>query len=101
MDLGLHGKVALVTGAARDVGKEIALTLAAEGATLAINYRSSRDQAEALAREITAKGGKARPYGADVTEFAAVNAMVGSIVKDFGALNIVINNAGLALRQRF
>jgi 3-oxoacyl-[acyl-carrier protein] reductase len=101
MDLGLHGKVALVTGAGRDVGKEIALTLAAEGATIAINYRNSREQAEALAKEIAGKGGKAKPYAADVTDFSTVTAMVDAIVKDFGALNVVVNNAGLALRQRF
>jgi NAD(P)-dependent dehydrogenase (short-subunit alcohol dehydrogenase family) len=101
MDLGLQGKVALVTGAARDVGKEIALALAAEGATVAINYRKSRDQADALVKEIAAKGGKAKAYNADVADFPAVNAMVDAIVKDFGGLNIVVNNAGLALRQRF
>ena len=101
MDLGLQGKVALVTGAARDVGKEIALTLAAEGATLAVNYRSSREQAEALVKEIVATGGKAKAYAGRRDRLPAVNAMVGDIVKDFGGLNIVVNNAGLALRQRF
>lgn len=101
MDLGLKGKIALVTGAARDVGKEIALTLAAEGATIAVNYRRSGDEASALASEITANGGMAKTYAADVSDFAAVQSMVSSIVKDFGGLNIVINNAGLALRQRF
>src|SRR5580704_4044075 len=84
MDLGLNGRIALVTGAARDVGREIALTLAAEGATVAVNYRNSAEDANAA-----------------VTDFAAVQAMVAAIVKDFGGLNIVINNAGLALRQRF
>ena len=101
MDLELKGKVALVTGAARDVGREIALTLAAEGAAVAVNYRSSGDEAEAVVKEITSKGGKAKAYGADVADLAAVQAMVGAVVKDFGGLNIVINNAGLALRQRF
>jgi NAD(P)-dependent dehydrogenase (short-subunit alcohol dehydrogenase family) len=101
MDLGLQGKVALVTGAARDVGKEIALALAAEGATVAINYRKSGEQADALVKDIAAKGGKAKAYNADVADFAAVNAMVDAIVKDFGGLNIVVNNAGLAMRQRF
>jgi 3-oxoacyl-[acyl-carrier protein] reductase len=101
MDLGLKGRIALVTGAARDVGREIAKTLAAEGATVAVNYRSSGKEAEALVTEIAAKGGKAKAYQADVADFAAVKAMIDAIVKDFGGLNILINNAGLALRQRF
>ena len=101
MDLGLNGKVALVTGAGRGVGREIALTLAREGASVAINYRSSAKDSDALAAEIAAAGGKAKAYKADVGDFAAVTAMVGHVVKDFGALNILINNAGLAKRQRF
>jgi NAD(P)-dependent dehydrogenase (short-subunit alcohol dehydrogenase family) len=101
MDLRLADKVALVTGAARDVGKEIALSLAAEGAAVAVNYRGSRDEAEAVVKEITAKGGKAKAYGADVADYAAVKAMVDAVVKDFGRLNILVNNAGLALRKRF
>ena len=101
MDLGLKGKVALVTGAARDVGAEIARTLAAEGAAVAINYHSSADAAEALAKDITEKGGKAKAYKADVSDFAAVKGMVDAVAKDFGGLNILVNNAGLAKRQRF
>lgn len=101
MNLNLEGKVALVTGAARDVGKAIALSLAAEGAAVALNYRQSADAAEATVREIAARGGKARAYGADVADLAAVRAMVAAIAADFGGLNIVVNNAGLALRQRF
>src|ERR1043165_231294 len=101
MDLGLNGKVALVTGAGRGVGREIALTLAREGARVAINYRSSAKDADALVAEIAAASGKAKTYKADVGDFAAVTAMVGDVVKDFGALNVLINNAGLAKRQRF
>jgi 3-oxoacyl-[acyl-carrier protein] reductase len=101
MDLGLNGKIALVTGAASGVGREIAHALAAEGATVAVNYRSSADEAHSLVGEIAAKGGKAKAYAADVADFAAVTAMVGGIVKDFGGFNILINNAGLALRKRF
>jgi NAD(P)-dependent dehydrogenase (short-subunit alcohol dehydrogenase family) len=101
MDLQLKGKIALVTGAARGVGREIVESLAREGTSVAINYRNSGKDAEALAAAIAAKGGKAKAYQADVADFAAVTAMVDSVVKDFGGLNILINNAGLAKRQRF
>ncbi|MGA8652080.1 MAG: SDR family NAD(P)-dependent oxidoreductase [Xanthobacteraceae bacterium] len=101
MDLGLKGKIALVTGAASGVGREIALRLAAEGANVALNYRSSAAETEKLVGEIAATGGKAKAYQADVADFAAVTAMAAAIVKDFGGLNILINNAGLAIRQRF
>ncbi len=101
MDLGLKGKIALVTGATSGVGREIALTLAAEGASVAVNHRSSGSDAESLVAEIDALGAKAKAYKADVANFAAVQAMVDGIVKDFGGLNILINNAGLAKRQRF
>lgn len=101
MDLGLTGKIAVVTGGTSGVGREIALSLAAEGANVAVNYRSSAKDAEILVDEIVAKGGKAKAYKADVADFAAVKAMVDDIVNDFGGLNILINNAGLAIRQRF
>jgi NAD(P)-dependent dehydrogenase (short-subunit alcohol dehydrogenase family) len=101
MDLSLKGRIALVTGAARDVGREIALTLAAEGATVAVNHRGSSEEAASLVAEITARGGTAKAYQADVADFAAVKAMVDAVVQDFGGLNILINNAGLAIRQRF
>jgi 3-oxoacyl-[acyl-carrier protein] reductase len=101
MDLALNGKVALVTGAARDVGREIALTLAAEGAAVAVNYLSSATEAEAVVTEIAAKGGKAKAYKADVSDYVAVKRMVDAAAHDFGGLNILVNNAGLAKRQRF
>ena len=101
MDLGLKGQTALVTGATSGVGREIALRLAAEGANVAVNYRSSAEDADALVAEITKEGGKAKAYNADVADFAGVKTMVDAIVRDFGGFNILINNAGLALRQRF
>jgi 3-oxoacyl-[acyl-carrier protein] reductase len=101
MDLGLKGKVALITGAGRGVGREIALELAVEGAAVAINYRSSAKDAEALVEEIKGQGGRAKAYAADVADFAAVKAMVETVARDFGGLDILINNAGLALRKRF
>jgi NAD(P)-dependent dehydrogenase (short-subunit alcohol dehydrogenase family) len=101
MDMKLKGKVALVTGAARDVGREIALSLAAEGAAVAVNYRGSKEAAAGVVAEIKKNGGKAIAYEADVSDFAAVSKMVDSIAADFGGLNIVVNNAGVALRNRF
>ena len=102
MDLSLNGKVALVTGAARDVGREIALTLAAEGASGRGQLPHARPRRpRRWSAEIAARGGKAKAYQADVADFAAVQAMVDAIVKDFGGLNILVNNAGLAMRQRF
>jgi 3-oxoacyl-[acyl-carrier protein] reductase len=87
MDLGLSGKVALVTGGARDVGREIVLALANEGASVAINYRGSKEAADALVGEIEASGGTARAYGGDVT--------------DYDGLNILVNNAGYVAPQKF
>ncbi len=101
MDLGLDGKVALVTGGANGVGRAICLALAGEGAAVAVNYRSSAEQAHAVAAEIASKGGKAIAVGADVGDLAAVKAMVEKVAGEFGRLDILVNNAGIAQRQRF
>lgn len=97
----LTGKVALITGAARDVGREIALTFAAQGASVAINYQSSEAAAQAVVAEITAAGGNARAWKADIGDSAATKAMVDEIVTAFGGIDIVVNNAGVAERARF
>ena len=101
MDLQLAGKVALVTGAASGVGREIALALAREGAAVAANYRRSADEARSLVGEIEAGGGSAIACGADVADFAAVQEMVARVSGKFGRLDILVNNAGVAQRQRF
>lgn len=101
MDLGLNGKVALVTGGGRDVGREIALALAADGATVAVNYNSSAAEAQAVADEIVKAGGKARAYRANVGDYAAVCAMIDAIVADFGRIDILVNNAGVVIGERF
>lgn len=101
MDLKLEGKVALVTGGGRDTGGEIARALAAEGAIVAVNYRSSESDAKALVTGLKQAGGQAATYGADVADYEAVAAMIAAIVKDFGRIDIVVNNAGVAVRGRF
>ena len=101
MDMQLKGRIALVTGGTRDVGREISLSLAAEGATVAVHYRGSADEANAVVAEIGKVGGKAKAYQADIADRAAVQAMVQSIVSDHGGLNILVNNAGLAIRKPF
>jgi len=101
MKLGLEGRVALVTGGARDVGREIALGLAAEGAAVVVNYHGSKTGAEAVVAEIQASGGKALALGCDISDFAAVQQMVATTVAEFGGLNILVNNAGLVFRKRF
>jgi NAD(P)-dependent dehydrogenase (short-subunit alcohol dehydrogenase family) len=101
MQMNLEGKVALVTGGARDVGREIALTLAAEGAAVAVNYNSSPAEAEAVAQQIRDGGGKATAFKADVSDYAQVQKMVAAVAEQFGRIDILVNNAGLVLRERF
>ena len=101
MDMGLAGKVALETGGARDVGREIGLALANEGAAVAINYRGSEKEANRLVAEIKGDGGTAEAYGADVSDYEAVCAMIDQIVNDFGQLDILVNNAGYVKPNHF
>src|SRR3954451_16910337 len=101
MSLSLAGKVALITGAARDVGREIALTLAAQGATVAINYQASAEAAGSVVAEITAAGGQAKAWKANIADFAQTDEMVSQVVAAFGGIDIVVNNAGIAQRARF
>lgn len=101
METQLKERVALVTGSTRDVGRQIALSLAAEGAAVAIHHNNSPDEAESVVSEIRAQGGKANSYQANVADLAAVRGMIQNIVADFGSLNIVVNNAGLAIRKPF
>ena len=95
MKTDLTGRVALVTGGARDVGREIALGLATEGAAVVVNYFGSKERAEAVVKEIIDRGGKAMAIGCDISNMDAVKAMVEKTVKEFGGLNILVNNAGI------
>ena len=101
MKLGLEGRVALVTGAARDVGREIALALASEGAAVAVNYKTSSEHARAVVEEIETKGGRAIACQADVTDLGQVKQMVDRTATELGGLDILVNNAGLVIRKRF
>lgn len=97
----LRGRVALVTGAARNIGRAIALDLADAGAAVVVNTRRSREAAEAVVREIDARGGRAILALADVTDEVAVRAMIDDAVARFGRLDIVVNNAALRPEQPF
>jgi NAD(P)-dependent dehydrogenase (short-subunit alcohol dehydrogenase family) len=101
MNLSLAGKVALVTGAGRDVGRAIALELAAQGAAVAVNYQASAEAAEKVVSEIAAAGGRALACRADIADLSETQAMVARIVEEFGSIDIVVNNAGVAERARF
>lgn len=91
----LTDKIALVTGASRGIGKEIAKTLAANGAFVIVNYNGSKDAAEAVVAEITSDGGQAAAYGCNVSDFEACGEMITSIIKEHKHLDIIVNNAGI------
>ena len=89
----LAGKVALVTGGSRRIGREIALRLARDGAAVAVNARSSRGEVDSVVAEIKAAGGTAVPAMADITDPAANAAMIEAAVRTLGRLDIVVHNA--------
>ena len=91
----LDGKVALVTGASRGIGRAIALRLASEGAKVAINYAGNTAKAEAVKAEIEQNGGEAILVQADVSDSASVDAMIAQVVEAFGQIDILVNNAGI------
>jgi len=92
----LKGRIALVTGASRGIGRAISEVLAAEGAAVAVNYRSGKDKAEQVVKEITAVGGRAVALPGDVADYAQAKSLVEQTVKELGGLHILINNAGIA-----
>src|SRR5260370_14825209 len=97
----LKGKVALVTGAGRNIGRAIALALADAGAKVAVNVRASRDEGQAVVDEIAARGGDALLVAADVTQRAEVDAMIAAIAQRFERLDIVVNNAAVRREVAF
>jgi 3-oxoacyl-[acyl-carrier protein] reductase len=92
----LDGKVALVTGGARGIGRAICSALAAEGADVAVNYRSSDAAAKELVAEIESTGRRAIAVGGDVSDPAAAKALAAQTISDLGGLHVLVNNAGIA-----
>jgi 3-oxoacyl-[acyl-carrier protein] reductase len=97
----LDGKVALVTGAGKNIGRAIALRLARDGAAVVVNGRSDRAAVEAVAAEIAATGGRALPCLADVSDQAAVRRMAEAAERAFGGVDIAVSNAGLRRQTPF
>lgn len=91
----LAGRVAIVTGAGRNIGRAIALALAADGAAVVVNARANQAEADAVVKEIAANGGQAMSAMADIADGAAVERMVAAVVARFGRIDFLINNAAL------
>ncbi len=91
----LSEKTALITGAARGIGKQIALTFAREGANIAFTDLELNEQAQQTCDELTALGVKVRFYASDASDFEAAHTVVNQVIEDFGRLDILVNNAGI------
>lgn len=91
----LEGKVALVTGASRGIGRQIALTLADYGATVIVNYNGSKEKADQVVTEIQAKGGSAEAVQCSVADFEACGSMITEMLGKYGHIDILVNNAGI------
>jgi len=92
----LENKVAIVTGASRGIGEAVALKLAEHGAHVAFTYLSSEEKAKTLEEKLKASGVKAKAYKSNAGVFADCEAMVGDVIKEFGAVDICVNNAGIS-----
>ncbi len=91
----LEGKVAVVTGASRGIGKAIALELAGRGAFVVINYNGSKDRAMEVKQEIEQKGGQAAVCQCNVSDFGKCEAFIQGVIKEYGSIDILVNNAGI------
>ncbi len=91
----LEGKVALVTGASKGIGKAIAETFVAQGAQVAFTYLSSVEKGQALEQELSSAGQKVKGYRSDASDFAAAQELIDNVVAEFGQLDILVNNAGI------
>lgn len=91
----LEGKIALITGASKGIGRAIAHTFAAQGAHVAFTYLSSVEQGESLVAELKARGVDVKGYRSDASNYEAAQELITDVVRDFGKLDILINNAGI------
>jgi 3-oxoacyl-[acyl-carrier protein] reductase len=97
-ELPLQGRVALVTGGGRGIGRAISLGLATDGADVAVNYRKDRDSADATVAAIEALGRRAVAYQASIDLLADDQRLAAEVIADFGAIDILVNNGGIASR---
>lgn len=93
----LSGRIALVTGGSRGIGRAVALALADAGAAVAVNYRVRADDARGVVEAIRDAGGRAMAIGTDVSQSAEVSAMVTTVERELGPVDVLVNNAGIAL----
>lgn len=93
--MDLSNKIALVTGGASGIGREISKSLAKSGATVIVNYNKSKDKAQSLLEEIQSLGFKAYAFQADISNYTEAEALINYIISEFKTLNIVVNNAGI------
>jgi len=91
----LDGKVAIITGASRGIGKSIAETFIKEGAKVAFTYLSSEEKAKALESELSAMGGTAKGFKSNASEFEAAQKLADAVMEEFGQIDILVNNAGI------
>jgi len=92
----LHNKTAIITGGSRGIGEAIVLKFAEHGANIAFTYLSSDEKAKALEDKVAAMGVKVKAYKSDAADFAAAEALTNDVVKEFGAIDICVNNAGIS-----
>ncbi|WP_143322178.1 3-oxoacyl-[acyl-carrier-protein] reductase [Clostridium sp. HBUAS56010] len=91
----LEGKIAVVTGASRGIGRAIAIKLGSQGATVIVNYNGSEEKAQEVVKEIEANGGKAEAVKCNVSDYESAGELFASVIKKFGKIDILVNNAGI------
>ena len=101
MSKRLEGKVTIVTGAGHGIGSVIAKAFAREGANVAVNFNKSKEGAQRVVRDIRRQGGEALAVKADVSDPSEVNMMVSQVVRSFGTVDVLVNNAGVLIPNEF